>query len=130
MEIDGFKITNEIDYDVEPLMVTREDPVTLPDYEDKCGSCCLCKSTFEDIQHAVKHIHRCHGILGGSQNIMVDADRLLKGGYLAIPIDEINNHLTEAGEELEAAWRKKQEKLKGKESIVEEEFLQGVKEDL
>ena len=105
----------------------------MPDYTDKCGKCCLCKSTFEDIKYAVKHIHRCHGIFGGNQNIDIDTDRLLKGGYLAIPIDEVNNHLTETGAELEAIFRKKQqeqEKSKGHESQVEEEFLDGVKEEL
>ena len=39
-----------------------------------------------------------HGILGGSQHIMLDADRLLKGGYLSIPIDTVvETHITEAG---------------------------------
>ena len=38
-----------------------------------------------------------HGILGGSRHIMLDADRLLKGGYLSIPIDNVETHITEAG---------------------------------
>ena len=28
---------------------------------------------------------------------MLDADRLLKGGYLSIPIDTVETHITEAG---------------------------------
>ena len=28
---------------------------------------------------------------------MLDADRLLKGGYLSIPIDTVDTHITEAG---------------------------------
>ena len=28
---------------------------------------------------------------------MLDADRLLKGGYLSIPIDNVETHITEAG---------------------------------
>ena len=38
-----------------------------------------------------------HGILGGSRHIMLDADRLLKGGYLSIPIDNVETQITEAG---------------------------------
>ena len=97
VEIDGFNISYEEDEDEEPLFVTREDPVTMPDYDGKSGMCCLCKSTFADIMDAVLHIHARHGILGGSQHIMLDADRLLKGGYLSIPIDSVDTVITERG---------------------------------
>ena len=73
--IDGFEIVNEVDEDVEPLFVTRDDPLVMPDYDGKSGECCLCRSTFADIVDAVLHIHARHGILGGSQHIMLDADR-------------------------------------------------------
>ena len=73
--IDGFEIVNEVDEDVEPLFVTRDDPLVMPDYDGKSGECCLCRSAFADIVDAVLHIHARHGILGGSQHIMLDADR-------------------------------------------------------
>ena len=97
VEIDGFQITNEIDEDEEPIFCSREDPLVMPDYSNKCGFCELCKSTFEMIEDAVIHIHKRHGILGGSQHIMLDADRLLKGGYLSIPIDNVDTVITDAG---------------------------------
>ena len=102
VEIDGFQITNEIDEDEEPIFCSREDPLIMPDYTNKCGFCELCKSTFEMIEDAVIHIHKRHGILGGSQHIMLDADRLLKGGYLSIPIDNVDTVITDAGKINEA----------------------------
>ena len=100
VEIDGFVITNEVDEDEEPLFVSREeDPLTMPDYEGKSGRCSICKSTFADIIDAVFHIHERHGILGGSQHIMLDADRLLKGGYISIPLEKVDTTIiTEAGQ--------------------------------
>ena len=74
--IDGFEITNEVDEDVEPLFVTRDDPLVsvtmtlmkswsdystfqvMPDYDGKSGECCLCRSTFSEIVDAVFHIHK------------------------------------------------------------------------
>ena len=100
IEIDGFQICNEVDDDEEPLFVSRDDlPVNMPDYSGKSGVCGLCKSTFEDIEDAVVHIHRRHEIHGGSQHIMLDADRLLKGGYLSIPIEDVDTFITEAAKE-------------------------------
>ena len=76
--IDGFEIVNEVDEDVEPLFVTRDDPLVssriyngqirhggvnivtfqvMPDYDGKSGECCLCRSTFSEIVDAVFHIH-------------------------------------------------------------------------
>lgn len=55
--IDGFEIVNEVDEDVEPLFVTRDDPLVLPDYDGKSGKCDLCRSTFSEIVDAVFHIH-------------------------------------------------------------------------
>jgi len=94
--IDGFEISNEIDVDEEPMFVSRDDPLVMPDYAGQCGVCGLCKSTFEEIEDAVIHIHRRHEIHGGSQHIMLDADRLLKGGYLSIPIDSVETVITKS----------------------------------
>ena len=83
--IDGFVITNEVDEDEEPIFCSREEPQEMPDYSGKCGRCELCHSTFPMIEDAVKHIQKNHGIMG-SQHLMLFADRLLKGGYISIPL--------------------------------------------
>lgn len=87
--IDGFTISNEMDEDVEPLMVSRGDvdEILMPSYEDSLGGRCLvCKNDkkYSLISRLVEHVHRRHGILGGSQYLMLDADRLLKGGYISM----------------------------------------------
>jgi len=87
--IDGFTISNELDEDVEPLMVSRGDvdEIVMPSYEDSLGGkCLLCKKNrvHSTISKLVRHVHNRHGILGGSQYLMLDADRLLKGGYIAL----------------------------------------------
>ena len=105
--IDGFEIETVIE-DEEPLFVSREDPVTMPDYSGDSALCGICKvqgknSFFSDIVDAVKHVHKEHGVLGGSQILMLgmsvsspersclflilflsDADRMLKSGYLSL----------------------------------------------
>ena len=35
------------------------------------AACCICEKTFKDIVDAVIHIHEEHGILGGSQLVML-----------------------------------------------------------
>ena len=94
---DGFQIEIVWD-DEEPLFVSREEELTMPDYSGKSGRCSICKSTFADIIDAVFHIHERHGIMGGSQHIMLDADRLLKGGYISIPLETVNTAISEAGQ--------------------------------
>ena len=126
--IDGFEVEDIWD-DEEPLFVSREDPVTMPDYSGKrppimvtfclllclgdSALCGICKmqgknSYFRDIVDAVLHVHSDHGVLGGSQILMLgmclsllspglsrpvilillflpsDADRMLKAGYLSL----------------------------------------------
>jgi len=84
--LDGIE---EIIDDEEPLFVSREDPVTMPDYSGDSALCGICKmngkhSYFNDIVDAVLHVHRDHEVLGGSQILMLDADRMLKAGYLSL----------------------------------------------
>ena len=60
--IDGFTISNEIDEDVEPLMVTRGDKEEhpMPDYEDSLGGrCLLCRDNknYASISSLVHHVH-------------------------------------------------------------------------
>ena len=86
--IDGFEIGDIWD-DEEPLFVSWEDPVTMPDYSSDSAICGICKmqgknSYFGDIVDAVLHVHSDHGVLGGSQILMLDADRMLKAGYLSL----------------------------------------------
>ena len=35
------------------------------------AACCICENTFKNIVDAVIHIHEEHGILGGSQLVML-----------------------------------------------------------
>ena len=89
-------------------MVSRGgvEEVLMPSYEDSLGGwCLLCKNNkkYALISLLVEHVHRRwvnefklfeskshfiflsyyrHDILGGSQYLMLDADRLLKGGYI------------------------------------------------
>jgi len=93
VEIDGFKITNELDEDEEPIFCSREEHQVMPDYSGQSGFCELCKSSFAMIEDTVKHIQKVHGILG-SQNVMLFADRLLKGGYISIPLDDVETDVT------------------------------------
>ena len=44
VEIDGFKITNELDEDEEPIFCSKEEPQVMPDYSGQGGFCELCKS--------------------------------------------------------------------------------------
>ena len=60
--IDGFTISNELDEDVEPLMVTRgdEEENPMPDYEDNLGGqCLLCRDdkNYASISSLVHHVH-------------------------------------------------------------------------
>ena len=60
--IDGFTISNELDEDVEPLLVSRGDvdEVVMPSYEDSLGGkCLLCKKNREHstISKLVHHVH-------------------------------------------------------------------------
>ena len=91
--MDGFEIEEIID-DEEPLFVSREDPVTMPDYSGKkplvpswifsvhslglgdSALCGICKVHgkqvyFGDIVDAVRHVHHEHEVLGGSQIVML-----------------------------------------------------------
>ena len=63
MVIDGFLISNEMDEDVEPLMVSRGDvdEILMPSYEDSLGGRCLvCKNDkkYSLISRLVEHVHR------------------------------------------------------------------------
>jgi len=95
--IDGFEIENNYDEDEEPLFVSRDEPVNIPDHGGKGALCTVCKSTFEDILPAVLHIHDIHNIKGGSCNIMLDTDRLLKCGYIKLTDGATETKITDAG---------------------------------
>ena len=75
----------------------------MPDYTGARARCCICGiSNFQDILHAVLHVKENHGVLGGSQIIMLGeygltdiiililnspltaADRMLKSGYICL----------------------------------------------
>ena len=60
--IDGFEIENNYDVDEEPLLVSRDEPVSIPDYSGKGAICMACKSSFSDVIDAVFHIHDIHNI--------------------------------------------------------------------
>ena len=92
VEIDGYKITNEIDEDEEPILSFSQCGITDSDYKNKAGLCMICKTSFETIDDTVIHIHKKHEILGGSQNILVDSKRLSEAGYLSIlNVDDLQN---------------------------------------
>jgi len=99
--IDGFAIEQDVDED-EPLVVSREETVKLPDYRSG-ARCIICKSVFSDIKEAVLHIHNNHNIKGGCHNIMLDGERLLKAGYMALCYGETNTSLTDKGREVVTA---------------------------
>ena len=86
IKIDGFKITNEIDEDEEPILSSQEYGFSKLDLNEKAGSCKICNTSFGTIDDTVIHIHKTHGILGGHQNILVDAKRLSEAGYLSIDV--------------------------------------------
>ena len=135
VEIDGFKICCHLDEATEPLLVTRGDTVVnVPDYEGKAGQCRLCLSTFEDIKKAAIHL-KCHGILGGSQHIMILVDRALKAEYLSIPIDGVTTCMTEEGAILEEEAKRKKKlqeeaMLTAQANKSDAEFLLSVEEEL
>ena len=91
--MDGFEIEEIVD-DEEPLFVSREDPMIMPDYSGKkplvlswifsahslglgdnalCGICKVHGKQvyFGDIVDAVRHVHHEHEVLGGSQIVML-----------------------------------------------------------
>ena len=100
--MDGFLIELVWD-DEEPLFVSREEEVEMPDYSGASAKCCICGSSFRDILDSVQHVHRLHGVLGGSRLIMLgefgvsrcstvqsdnslltDADRMLQAGFICL----------------------------------------------
>ena len=85
--IDGFQIKNEIDED----FCSGESVSSAASYKDKGGSCEICKKSFDIIDEAVIHIHERHGIVGGSEHVMVNADMLMKAGYLSICVSNIKS---------------------------------------
>lgn len=101
--IDGLEIQDDLDSDEEPLMVSREDPYTMTDYSGRGASCTVCNSTFSEVLQAVSHLHKVHDIKAGSPIVMLDTDRLLKGGYL--------NLLTGETETVVKPWKKKSVKV-------------------
>merc|ERR1712228_596357 len=50
-----------------------------------------------EITEAVSHIHKAHDIQGGSPHLMLDTERLLKAGYLALCHGDTKTSLTEKG---------------------------------
>ena len=99
---DGFQIEIVWD-DEEPLFVSREEEVVMPDYSKARAKCCICgTSDFQDIHHTVLHVKENHGVLGGSQILMLGewivaaiiififnspltaADRMIKSGYISL----------------------------------------------
>jgi len=95
IEMDGFVIELEVDAD-EQLMVSREEPYKPPDYSGG-ARCIICMSVFSEITEAVSHIHKTHDIQGGAPHLMLDAERLLKAGYLALCHGDTKTSLTEKG---------------------------------
>ena len=68
--MDGFLIETVWE-DEEPLFVSRDEEVVMPDYTGASAKCCICGSSFPDILDSVHHVHRRHGVLGGSRHIML-----------------------------------------------------------
>ena len=68
--VDGFLIETVWE-DEEPVFVSREEEVVMPDYSGASAKCCICGSSFQDILHSVHHVHRRHGVLGGPRLIML-----------------------------------------------------------
>jgi len=95
--VDGFEIELNVDFD-EPLMVSREEPYKAPEYSGG-AKCIICASVFAETVEAVLHIHKIHNIKGGSPHIMLDAERLLKAGYMAqvMGSGETLTNITEKG---------------------------------
>ena len=56
----------------------------MSDVSGKSATCNICEQFHQDIVEAVLHIHQEHGIRGGNQTVGLDADRLLKAGYLTL----------------------------------------------
>ena len=92
VEIDGFKIENELDENEEPIVCSRESPVNIVDYSNMEGICELCKTLFPSINDSVIHIHMSHGVLGGSQHMKIDTCRLVEAGYISIPKKDVECH--------------------------------------
>ena len=67
---DGFLIESVWD-DEEPLFVSREEEVVMPDYSGARAKCCICGASFQDIVDTVLHVHEAHGVLGGPQIVML-----------------------------------------------------------
>jgi len=95
IKMDGFVIELDVDAD-EQLMVSREEPYKPPDYSGG-ARCIICMSVFAETTEAVSHIHETHNIQGGSPHLMLDAERLLKAGYLALCHGDTKTSLTEKG---------------------------------
>ena len=56
----------------------------MSDVSGKSATCNICEQFHQDIVEAVIHIHSAHSIRGGNQTVGLDADRLLKSGYLTL----------------------------------------------
>ena len=70
--------------DEEPLFVSREEEVVMPDYSGASAKCCICGTEFPDILDCLLHVHQDHEVLGGPQNIMLGQYRVageLLAGY-------------------------------------------------
>lgn len=93
----GFEIYEDVDAD-EPLAVSREETYKPPDYSGSGARCIICKSNFPETIEAILHIHKAHNIKGGSLHPMLDADRLLKAGYLKLCYGDTATSITEKGE--------------------------------
>ena len=68
--IDGFLIESVWEEE-EPLFVSRDEEVVMPDYSGASAKCCICSRSYHDILDSVRHVHRDHGVLGGSRLIMI-----------------------------------------------------------
>ena len=82
VEIDGFEIRNELEEDRESYIWSEEDYLKMSSHLKNSGLCMICKKSFPRIDDVVIHIHKEHGFNGGSENIIMEAQMLLKGGYI------------------------------------------------
>ena len=131
--VDGFVIANERDSeDDEPLFLSRgNDKFSMPDYSGRSAHCTVCRSVFADISEAVMHIHDIHNIKGGSMLFMLDADRLLKAGYLNIAFNNEETKISQLGKEMEELNLKNRERKKLQlecDNITDERGATGVEE--
>ena len=51
--------------------MSRDEEVVMPDYSGASAKCCICSRSYHDILDSVRHVHRDHGVLGGSRLIMI-----------------------------------------------------------